>query len=41
MLDAFQHGADIHAATAAKIFKVPLSEVRVSNAAEQKQPTLV
>ncbi len=27
MLDAFQHGADIHAATAAKIFKVPLSEV--------------
>ncbi len=27
MLDAFQHGADIHAATAAKIFKVSLNEV--------------
>ncbi|HRX31771.1 MAG TPA: DNA polymerase I [Tenuifilaceae bacterium] len=27
MLQAFNHGEDIHAATAAKIFKVPLSEV--------------
>lgn len=27
MLEAFQHGEDIHAATAAKIFKIPLAEV--------------
>ena len=27
LLDAFRHGVDVHAATAAKIFRVPLAEV--------------
>jgi DNA polymerase-1 len=40
MLEAFENGQDIHAATAAKIFKVPLAEVTVSTAVKLKRLTL-